>query len=77
MFQKAISMGNMNFTQKGEYKAFSSYNNMDSLDNSHMEESVFQKDQSYGQFSTEDKKYKTKRLKQYVIQRHYKKLCFE
>ena len=34
----------------------SSYNNMDSLDNSHMEESVFQKDQSYGQFSTEDKK---------------------
>ena len=77
MFQKAISMGNMNFTQKGEYKAFSSYNNMDSLDNSHMEESVFQKDQSYGQFSSEDKEYKTKRLKQYVIQRHYKKLCFE
>jgi hypothetical protein len=68
-----VSMGNMNFTQKGEYNASSSYNNMDSLDSTQMKKSVFQKDQSYGQFSTEDKDYKTKRLKQYVT----KKLCFE
>lgn len=70
-------MGNINFTQKGQYKAFSSYNNMDSLDSTQMQESVFQKNQSYGQFSSEDKEYKTKRLKQYIIQRHYKKLCVE
>lgn len=63
MFRKTVSMGNINFTQKD----CSSY----------MQESVFQKNQSYGQFSSEDKEYKTKRLKQYIIQRHYKKLCVE
>ena len=76
MFRKVVSMGNMNFIQKGKYKGCSSYGDIQSLTDDKLKESIFQKNQSYGRFLNEDKEYKTKALKQYVIQRYYKKMCF-
>lgn len=76
MFRKAISTGNMNFTQKGQYKGCSSSGDIESLTDDKLKKSIFQKNQSYGEFSNEDKEYKTKALKQYVIQRYYKKMSF-
>ena len=72
MFGRSKSFVSMRFTGKNEYVGCSSCGGSVKI----VEDSVFHKDQSYGEFLANDKTYKTKALRQFVIKKHYKGLCF-
>ena len=73
MFGRSRSFASMEFTGRNQYVGCSSCGGAVKIEK---DNNVFQKKQSYGEILANDKGYKTKALKQFVIKKHYKHLCF-